>query len=109
MGKKLSIKQLRKQTTTLKRKVQSEKVVVSQEKERKRLRKELFRLKHRRGIAAGKSVLEGFRAGMGGAISVRRALRRGAIAVPIKKLKIKKRKKRRKKSKRRIKKIIVFR
>ncbi len=107
MGK-LTLKKLRKQTATLRAKVKTEKSRADREAEKKRLRKELFKLKHRRGIRAGKFALGGLKAGLSGALAIRTAIRKGALTSPTKKLK-KRKKKRRKSKRRRVKKIIVFR
>lgn len=108
MGK-LTLKKLRKQTSVLRKQVKSEKSKSDKEAEKRKLRKELFRLKHRRGIGVGKSVWGGLKSGMSGAAAIRTVLRRGAIAVPIKKLKIKKKKHKKRKKRRTVKKIIVYR
>ncbi len=107
--KKTSLAKLRKENLALKRQVKSEGAKFKAEIELAKLKRERFKLKHRKGIRIGKAVFKGAKSGIGGARAIQVALRRGTIKVPKVKLKIKKRRRRKKKSKRRKQHVIIIR
>lgn len=110
LRKRISTKQLRRQTESLKQQVALEKKKLERERERARLKTELFKLKYRRGIKTAKGVWGGVKAGGRGLAAIQYGLKKGTIKgtfPKLKKVRKPKKKKPRKKKPRKRRKVIV--